>query len=205
VARRGGPKVLEATVIPALLLYGCLQWANVGVAYLAAVAWLYACVGRRWIRRRPVPPLLVLGAVGITVRTLVAVWTGSTFVYFVQPVAGTVATGCVFGASLIIGRPLIGRLAGEFWLITPEVAQNPKVRSLFRGLTVLWAVVNIVTAALTLVLLLTLPLTTFVAVKQASGLAVTVLAIYVTIHWSHRVACQEGIVRAPTRTTIAVA
>ncbi len=202
MARRGGPKVLEATVIPGVLFYVALRWSGVGLAYVTAVAWLYGCLVRRCVLRQRVPALLVVGAVGITVRTLVAVWTGSTFVYFAQPVAVTVATGCVFAASLVVGRPLIGRFAGDFWLLTPEVAENRAVLSLFRGLTALWAAVNIVTAAITLVLLVTLPVTTFVVVKEVSGFAVTIAAIYLTIRWSHRTACREGIVSAPQRAVV---
>jgi hypothetical protein len=142
------------------------------------------------VQRRPVSVLLVLAAVGITARTAVAVWSGSAFVYFVQPVAATVLTGAVFIVSLVIDRPLIGHFAGDFWPMTPQVAENPGVVSLFRGLTVLWAGVNLTTAALTLGLLLSLPLATFVAVKQVTG--------------SHRIACREGIVRAPARAEVTV-
>jgi Protein of unknown function (DUF3159) len=202
VARRGGPKVVEATLIPGVLFYGCLLSGGLGLAYLGAVTWIYGCLARRCLRRRPVPPLLVLSAVGITVRTAVAMWSGSSFLYFVQPVVGTVATGGVFIVSLAVGRPLIGRFAGDFWPITPDMAENPGVVSLFRGLTVLWAVVNMATATLTFILLLWLPLATFVAAKQISGLGITVAAIAVTIMWSHRVACREGIVRAPLRAAL---
>jgi len=62
--------------------------------------------------------------------------------------------------------------------------------------------VNLATGALTLVLLLCLPLATFVAVKQLSGLGITATAVGVTIVWSHRIACREGIVAAPTRPTL---
>jgi hypothetical protein len=144
--------------------------------------------------------ILVLASVGITVRTAIAVGSGSTFVYFAQPIVGTVATGGVFLFSIVIGRPLIGRIAHDFWPITPEQAENPNVRSLLRGLTLLWAGVNLTTATVTFGLLLSLPLTTFVAAKQVTGLAVTITAIAVTIVWSHRTACNEGMVTAPVRT-----
>jgi len=204
VVRRGGPKLVEATVIPGVLFYSCLVWGGLGFAYLTAVAWIYGCVIRRWVLRRPISLLLVLAAVGITVRTAVAIGSGSPFIYFMQPIVGTMATGAVFAASLLVERPAIARLAGDFWPVTPEMAANPGVVSLFRGLTVLWAGVNLTTAALTLVLLLWLPLATFVAVKQISGLIVTVAAIAVTIIWSHRIACREGIVRAPVRVAVTV-
>lgn len=202
VLRRGGPKVVEATLIPGALFYVCLVTGGLTLAYLSALSWVYGCMGRRWLRRRPPSVLLVLAAVGITARTAVALWTGSAFIYFVQPVAGTVLTGAVFIGSLVIDRPLIGRFAGDFWPMTPEVMENPGVVSLFRGLTVLWAGVNLTTAALTFGLLLSLPLATFVAVKQVTGLGITVSAIAVTIIWSHRIACREGIVRAPVHAEV---
>jgi hypothetical protein len=48
------------------------------------------------------------------------------------------------------------------------------------------------------VLLLWLPLSTFVVAKQVSGWAITLSAIALTIAWSHRTACSEGIVARPT-------
>jgi uncharacterized protein DUF3159 len=197
VIRRGGPKLLEATVVPGILFYVALVSVGLGAGYVVAVAWIYGCMARRLIQRRGVPAILVLGAIGITVRTAVAVGSGSSFVYFAQPILGTVVTGGVFFASLIGGRPLIGRLASDFWPITPEMAENPRVLRLFRRLTVLWGGVNLLTASLTFALLLWLPLATFVAVKQVSGLGITACAVTLTIVWSHRTACREGMVRAP--------
>jgi hypothetical protein len=205
VARRGGPHLLEATFVPAALFYCCLVWGGLTLAYLTAVGWIYSAVARRLVRRRKVPIILVLGVVGITVRTAMALASGSTFIYFVQPILGTVATAGVFLFSLVGGRPLIGRLAIDFWPMTPEVADNPRVISLFRGLTVLWAGVNLATAAATLSLLLTLPLATFVAAKQASGLVISTTGIVVTVCWSHRIACQEGVLVSPRRRRTPVA
>ena len=79
------------------------------------------------------------------------------------------------------------------WASTPDQAANPRVVGLMRGLTVLWAGVNLATATTTFVLLSTLPMATFVAAKQATGLAITCTAIAVTIAWSHRVAVAEGV------------
>jgi hypothetical protein len=199
VLRRGGPKILEASVAPAVLFYACLVFGSLGLAYITAIGWLYGCLARRVVRRQPVSQVLVLSVIGITVRTAVAVGSGSSFMYFAQPILGTVVMAGVFLASLVGGRPLIGRLAHDFWPITPEMAANPRVNSLFRGLTVLWAGVNLATAAITLLLLLWLPLSTFVVAKQLSGWGITFSAVAVTIAWSHRTACREGIVLAPAR------
>ena len=199
VLRRGGPKLMEASVIPALLFYLCLVWGELGLAYISAIVWTYGCVLRHLVRRRTVPTVLILGAIGVSIRTAIAVGSGSQFVYFAQPILGTVVTGGVFLASLATGRPLIGRLAHDFWPVTQEMHDNPRVRSLFRGLTVLWAGVNLATASVTFALLLWLPMPTFVALKQITGTGITVTAIAITIIWSHRIACSEGIVSAPKR------
>jgi hypothetical protein len=205
VARRGGPHLLEATFVPAVLFYCCLVWGSLPLAYVTTLGWMYGSVVRRLVRRQMVPIILVLGVVGITVRTAMAVASGSTFVYFVQPILGTIATAGVFLLSLVYGRPLIGRLAIDFWPITPEMADNPRVISLFKGLTVLWAGINLVTAATTFTLLMYLPVATFVAAKQASGLAITTTGIAVTVCWSHRIACREGVLRSPGRRSAPIA
>lgn len=198
VVRRCGPHVVEATVIPAVLFYTCLVTTGLGPAYLAALVWSYAALGRRVLRRRRVSPILVLGVIGITVRTLVAVVSHSSFVYFFQPVLGTLAMGSVFLISVGIGRPLVGRLASEFWPLTPEVAARPAVVHLFRRLTLLWAAVNVASAALTMCLLATLPLEVFVAVKQLSGFAVTAAAVFVTVSLSLGTARREGLAFVPS-------
>ena len=199
VVRRGGPKILEASVVPAVLFWVCLVFGSLGLAYAAAVAWLYGSVARRVVRRQRVSQVLILSVIGITVRTVVAVWSGSSFMYFAQPILGTVVTAGVFLGSLIGGRPLIGRLADDFWPVSQEMHQNPRISSLFRGLTILWAGAHLATAATTLVLLLWLPLHAFVLAKQLSGWGITFSAIALTIAWSHRTACREGIVRKPDR------
>ena len=86
VVRRSGPHLLEASLIPTALFYCSLVIAGIGAAFAVALLWLYAAVVCRLVRHRPVPPLLVLGAIGITVRTTVSVASGSTFIYFAQPI-----------------------------------------------------------------------------------------------------------------------
>ena len=194
VVRRSGPHLLEASFIPTALFYGCLVMAGLTTAYAAALLGLYASVAIRLARHKPIPPLLVLGVVGITVRTTVAVASGSSFLYFAQPVANSVVMAGVFAVSIIVGRPLIEQLALEFWPLTPELLAVPSVARLLRGLTFLWAGVNLAIGATTLTLLLVLPLATYVAVKQLASLAITGIAIAITIDRSLRVARREGYV-----------
>ena len=199
VVRRSGPHVIEASLIPTALFYCSLVVAGLGAAYVAALVWLYAALMWRLLQRKPIPPLLVLGAIGITVRTAVSIASGSSFIYFAQPIAASLVMGCVFLISIGIGRPLIERLALEFWPLTPEMLARPAVTVLLRRLTFLWAGVNLAIAATNLALLLWLPLTAYVAVKQVASLAITGIAIAVTIDRSVRLARREGFAERPTR------
>ena len=192
VVRRSGPHLIEASLIPTALFYCCLVLAGLGAAFAAAMLWLYAAVACRLVRQRPVPPLLVLGAIGITVRTTVAVASGSSFVYFAQPILGSVVMGCVFLVSVVVGRPMVEKLALEFWPLTPEMLACPAVVRLLRGLTFLWAGVNLAIGATTLTLLLWLPLAAYVALKQVVSLAITGAGMALTIDRAVRTARREG-------------
>ncbi len=132
VVARSAPRLIEASLIPSALFYCCLVFVGIGAAYAAAVLWLYAAVASRLVRHRPVPPLLVLGAIGITVRTTVAIASGSTFFYFAQPVLGSLVVGCVFLVSIAVGRPMVQALALEFWPLTPDMLAHPAVGRLLR-------------------------------------------------------------------------
>jgi hypothetical protein len=195
VARKSAPHLIEATIIPAALFYSFLILAGVWTALVAALCWSYGALARRLLLRRGVPPILLLALVGLTARSIAAVSSGSSFVYFLQPILGTVAVGGVFLASLF-GRPLVGRLAADFCPLTPEVAARPAVLRLFRGLTILWAGVNLITAATTFGLLMSLPIAAFVAAKALSGLAITITGIVLTVSWSLRTARREGLLSA---------
>lgn len=194
VVRRSGPRLLEASLVPTALFYCGLVVVGIGAAYVSALVWLYAAVAYRLVRRRPVPPLVVLGAIGITLRTAMAVASGSTFVYFVQPVAASLAMGSVLLGSVLLGRPMVERLALDFWPLTPEMLARPAVARLLRGLTYLWAGVNLVLGATALTLLLSVPTATYVAVRQGASLLLTGVAVAVTIDLSVRTARREGLV-----------
>jgi hypothetical protein len=192
VVTRAAPRVIEASLIPTALFYACLVLAGVGAAYVAAIVWLYAAVASRLFRHRPVPPLIVLAAIGITVRTTVSVASGSTFVYFAQSVLGSLVVGCVFLVSIARGRPMVRSLALDFWPLTPEMLADPDVSRLLRRLTFLWAGVNFLIGAATLTLLIVLPLPAFVATKQLVAWAITGAGIAITIDRSVRTAHRAG-------------
>jgi hypothetical protein len=124
VLRHVIPRVVEATVIPSTIFY--LVWHFVGVwpALFAALGWAAGLIVRRVARGRPVPALVVIALFALTLRTLITVVTGSTFIYFLQPVLGTTVISAAFFGSVLIGRPLVNRLAQEFCPLTDEAANR---------------------------------------------------------------------------------
>src|SRR6185503_10383273 len=90
VARRGIPNLVEATIIPAILFLVVLATLGAIAAMVAVLAWSYGAILRRTLSGRRVPAILLLATLGLTVRTLVGLASGSTFAYFAQPIATTV-------------------------------------------------------------------------------------------------------------------
>jgi len=196
VARRGLPNLVEATIVPAILFFVIVTTMGAGLAMAAVLVWGYGAVLRRRLRGDSIPTILWLATIGLTVKTLVGLLSGSTFAYFLQPVATTVALAGVFLGSILIGRPIIARLAHDFCPISPEVATRPAVVQLFVGLTILWSGVHLLTAATTLGMLLSMSVPVFMALKTIACLGITITAVVITVVWALRTARREQLVFA---------
>ena len=199
LGRRSLPNVLEATVLPAVLFYVVLVTVGAGAAMIAVLAWTLVALGRRMLRGTAIPSILLLATVGLSARTIVGLASGSTFAYFIQPVATALALAAVFGGSVLVGRPVVARLAVDFCHIEPDVANRPGVIRLFQGLTLLWAGVHLLTALATFGMLVSFPTATYVAVKTVTCLSISVAAIVVTVSCAVRTAHHENLVFAHAR------
>ena len=190
------PYLVEATIIPTALFYSLLVVGDMRWALGGALLWTYGAVVRRAVRGRPVPGLLILATLGITVRVIVYLFNHNDFVYFVQPIMRTTMTGLVFAGSVAFGRPLIARFAGDFCPLAPDVSGRPGILSLFKRLSLLWALVNGLAAASSLVLLLTVPVSVFVVTAAVSAWIVTCTGVVVTVADSVTTARREGLITA---------
>jgi len=191
VARRGVPNIAEATIVPAILFFVIVTTIGAAVAMAAVLVWGYGATLRRMLRAARIPTVLLLATLGLTVKTLVALLSGSTFAYFLQPVATTVVIAGVLVGSLLIGRPLVARFAHDFCPVAPDVARRPAVVRLFIGLTVLWAGAQLLTAAITFGMLVTLSVPMFVALKTVVYVGISITAIVITVSWALRTARNE--------------
>lgn len=197
VARHALPNVLESTIIPTALFY--VGWMAFGklTAFGIALFWAAAMIVRRSVSGRRMPGLLVLTTLVLTARTAVAVATGSTLLYFAQPVATTALVGMVFLGSVALGRPLVGRLVRDFVPLPVHVTERPDVIRHLRNLSLLWAGVNFVNAIVALVLLMNLTVPSYIATKTISSMLITWTGVGLTTVWSTRVARRAGLRTAP--------
>lgn len=193
VVHRVSLSLLIAVVVPAAIFYGVFVLAGVWTAIVAALVWSYGAIGWRAATGRRTSGLLILTALLLTGRTALSVAADSTWLYFLQPVISDGVVALLFLLSLASARPMVARLAGDFYPLDHELAARPRVRRLFWHLTLLWAVLGLAKATITLWLLQSQSLATFVLVKSISMLAINVLAAFATIGLAALVARSEGL------------
>jgi hypothetical protein len=187
--------LLTAIVVPGLLFYTCLVTMSVWVALLAALAWCYGAVAWRMATKRRASGLLALTVVVMTIRTAIALASGDTFLYFLQPVVSDVVVAGAFFLSLASARPVVARLAADFYPMDSEIAKRPGVQRLFWHLTLFWAVVCLCREAVTFWLLESQSLVSFIVLKNLSLLALTGLGVTVTVSAAVWVARREGLLQ----------
>ncbi len=193
VIKRVSLSLLIAVVIPAVVFYGVFVLAGVWPAIVAALLWSYGAIAWRAVTRRRTSGLLILAAILLTGRTALSFAADSTWLYFLQPVISDGAVAVLFLLSLASARPMVARLAGDFYPMDHELAARPRVRRLFWHLTVMWAVLGLAKASITLWMLQSQSLETFILVKSVSMLAINVLAAFATIGLAALVARKEGL------------
>ena len=196
VLRHLGLSLLWANLIPAALFYVCFAAGNVWAALIAALVWCYGAMAWRLTTKRRTSGLLWLTAVGLTAKTALTFATGNTFLYFAQPAVNDALVAVLFLVSLVTARPVVARLAADFYPMNDDVARRPRIQQLFWRLTLMWAGICLVKSIATLWLLESMPLMTFVAVKSVVTPSIAVAGAVATIVIAFRVARSEGLLHA---------
>jgi hypothetical protein len=197
IIRRLAITLLVACVIPAVVFTSSMLLINIRAALIAALLWSYGAVCWQMATKRRRSGLLILTVALITVRTSVALASGSTFLYFLQPIATDALLATVFFGSLATARPVVSRLAGDFYPMNAELAQRPRIRRLCRRLTFMWAALCLTKAVMTYWLLQSQSVEAFVMIKSASVLSINAAAIAATVFAAIVVARKEGLLGSP--------
>jgi hypothetical protein len=191
--RHSLPALLEGVVGPFVVFYiVLLVWGFKG-ALIGGLAWSYAAIGTRLVRRQRPSATLLLGSVLLTARTVVSFITGSALLYFAQPTAGTCLVALLFLGSALLRKPFIERLARDFCPLDPAVVARPAVRRFFIRISLLWAVVLMSNAAFVLWLLFTSSLHAFVVERTAVSWTLTLAGTALSVAWFVRTMRRDGI------------
>jgi intracellular septation protein A len=193
VIRRVALNLAIACVIPAALFYASFRIADVWTAIAFALAWGYGAIAWRALTRRRTSGLLILTAAVMTMRTVIALATDSTYLYFLQPIITDGLIAATLLVSLATARPMVARLAGDFYPLDRELSLRPRIRRLFWYLTLMWGVLCLGKATLTLWLLQSQSLETFMLAKSISAPTINALAVAATVAAAVVVARKEGL------------
>jgi len=197
VLRRVSASLTVACAIPAAVFFTMFQLFGVWPAIAAALCWSYGAIAFRTATGRRTSGLLVLTAIVLTGRTVIALVAQSTFLYFLQPIITDGVVAATFLLSLASARPMVARLAGDFYPMDAELSLRPRLRRLFWHLTALWAFVCLAKAVAMYWALSSLSLETFVLVKSISMPAANLLAVGLTVCAAVLVARKEGLIGVP--------
>jgi hypothetical protein len=193
MARRASLRVLEGVLVPLAIFLIGLRVVGVWGAMAIGLVWIYGLIVVRLCMRRPVPGILLLGALTLTARTIIAVAAHSVVVYFLQPSLGTALVAGAFLVSVALDRPLAGRLATDFCPFSAEFRANEHVRRFFREISLLWAFAQAANAAITIWLLFSQSVGAFVVLRSVVSLSVTTTAIVVSSLWFRRTMVRNDI------------
>jgi len=180
--RHAIPVVIEGIVAPVALFYLALIFVGFRGALIAALVWSYGALIRRLLRHERVSTVLLLGAVLLTLRTGVAFVTGSAFIYFAQPLLGTVIIAVVILVSAVIRRPFTQRFAQDFCPLDPSLLARPCVQQFFVRVSVMWATVMLFNSGVVAWLLLSSSIRAFVVERTAITWLLTAGAIFCSIY-----------------------
>lgn len=165
--RHAAPRVLEGMVLPVAVFYAGLMLFGLYGALAVAVTWVYGGIAWRLAKGTPVPGTVLLAAGTVTVRAVLAGATGSPVLFFLQPCLGVfcVSMGFLFTAPL--RRPLIQRVATDLLPLPEHVLGHPRMRRFFVWQSVLWGGVQFLNASLSLWLLLSQSVQTYLVVRTS--------------------------------------
>lgn len=181
VIRRVAVSLATAVLAPAILFATTLALVGISAAVVVGLAWMVAAMCWRKAWGHPVSGLLVLTLGVMIVRSTFTLATGNTFVYFFQPVVTDACVATIFLGSLLTQRPVVARLAPDFYPMDDDMAARPGIRRLLKQLTLMWGLVIVVKGSLTLWLLTSLSTVNFVLIKGAAIFTLTLCAAAATI------------------------
>jgi hypothetical protein len=174
--------VVETVVVPAILLFAFVGAGHDMAGLVTVFGWRSACILARWSRGHRVPATVWMAFALFAARTVSSLAVTSVAVYLWQPVIMSALTGGMFVVAAFGKRPLTLRLAHDFVHLPAPVAANPRVRHLFRDLTLILGVTHLA-SAFVCAWAMRLPTDATVAVHGGLGVACSLVSVGGCVGW----------------------
>ncbi len=193
IAEHAWVNVLVGKIVPLMLFLGLFRSAGITPAVVAALAWSLGVIAYQRAKGHRIAGLVILSIIGNTAKSIVAISTGSVIAYFIQPTISTTLVGTAFLVSVPLGLPLAERLVRDFCPFDERTSNEPAFQAFWPKLSLLWAGTSLINGGITLYLLLTQSITTFVIIKAFLGPTTTSFTIMAGLWWFKRSMDQAGV------------
>jgi hypothetical protein len=160
-------------------LVGHRLWGLLG-AIGSVLAWNGLYQAARWLRGQSLSALLTLGLIELILRAAVALILRSAQVFFIVPVIVTAVTGVLFVGSGLRSKPLVARLIAELVPASVLDLRDRRVTHVLSKVSVVYGAEQLVVAGLSLVLVLNLSTSAYVAIHPMVSWLVLGAAIAAT-------------------------
>ena len=172
-------------------LASSLWGRNAGVLAMLGAIWVTA--GIRKLVTGSIPSLLTIALVVLTVQGVVAVATGNLWIFLVHFPLANLGLCIVFARTARGRSPLAAQLAGEVIGLRCSENHQPRLHPFFQKVTVLWAGIFLLLAVSLGVLLVTVPIKTYVLVWAITTIVLIAAGVGASVLWLRFVLRRLGI------------
>jgi hypothetical protein len=177
--------------VAALALAAWLWGRNAGLVAGVAVVWITVAV--RKIRAEPVPSLLVISTIVLTLQTAVAVGTGELWIFLLHFPIANLALCILFARTARGANPIVARLAAEVVSLRQPSTYNAGLHRFFQDATWLWAGIFLLLAVCLAALLATQPTAMFLLLSTVATVALIVAGTGASALWLRAVLRKLGL------------
>jgi hypothetical protein len=178
---RAVPNLALGAVAPAVcFLVGRHLWGLAGAIGLA-MGWAVGCQGIRWLGGRRVSGLLLVCLIEMVVRASVALLFRSATLYFVAPIVFTALTSLVWLGCPQTSKKLITLVVHDGLPDSVVDVTDVRLVPLLRRISIAYGVEQLVVALVSLIMIVKLPVTDYVAVHAAVSWLVLGIGVVVSI------------------------
>jgi len=191
--RTAGVNLAESFGVPtgAYMLAAWLAGRDAGLWAMLAAIWLTA--GTRRVVTGAVPVLVLISLIVLTVQTVIAIATGNLLIFLVHFPLADLGLCLLFARTARGNSPICARLAAEVIGLRCPAVHRPHMDGYFRRATVLWAGVFGLLALCLAVMLVTIPLGSYVPAWAATTVTFIVIGIGASILWMRSMLRRFGI------------